>query len=141
MFKNILVAYDGSKIAQKALETGCDLASKYDASLKVLVVNVIPTNLKTQAINSPALTDVLDAAGERVSEEAEKYLANVDVDSSVEVINAPSAPKPLIDYVHTHDIDLVVIGSRGLGTVRQVFGSVSHAVLNTVEVPVLVVKG
>lgn len=141
MFKNILVAYDGSEVAQKALETGADLAKQYDAELKVLTVNVITTNLKTQSINSPALAEMLDAAGERVAKQAEGYLVNTGVNYSVEVVNAPSAPKPIIDYVSANDIDLVVIGSRGLGTVRQVFGSVSHAVLNTVTVPVLVIKG
>lgn len=141
MFKNILVAYDGSDVAQKALDTGCDIAQKYGAALTVLVVNVINTELKTQAINSPALMDVLNASGERVSKKAQDYLADKDVESAVEVVNAPSAPKPIIDYVKGHDIDLIVIGSRGLGTVRQVFGSVSHAVLNTVSVPVLVIKG
>lgn len=141
MFENILVAYDGSDIAQKALETACDLAGRYQAKLTVLHVNVIPTNLKTQAVNSPSLAAVLDAAGERVAQKAEAYLAEVGVDAAVTVINAPSAAKPLIEYAETNPTDLLVIGSRGLGAVKQYFGSVSHAVLNTVKVPMLVIKG
>lgn len=140
MFENILVAYDGSDIAQKALETACDMAKRYGSKLTVMHVNVITTNLKTQAMTSPSLAAVLDAAGERVAQKAEAYLADKGMEYKVTVVNAPSAPKPLIDYVESNPVDLVIIGSRGLGAVKQYFGSVSHAVLNTVKVPVLVIK-
>ena len=40
----------------------------------------------------------------------------------------------------THDVDLVVMGCRGLDAVRGMIGSVSAAVLRSVDCPVLVVK-
>ena len=46
----------------------------------------------------------------------------------------------IADYVKSHDIDLVVMGRRGLGALRGMIGSVSFGVLRSVEVPVLTVK-
>ncbi|MGI6590680.1 MAG: universal stress protein [Eggerthellaceae bacterium] len=141
MFKHILVAYDGSDIAQKALETACDLAKHYQAKVTVLHVNVIATNLRAQAMNSPALAAMLNEEGDRVSEKAENYLSGSGLNTEVKVVKAPSAPKPIIDAIKNSDVDLVVMGSRGLGAVKQYFGSVSHAVLNLIEVPAMVIKG
>lgn len=141
MFKHILVAYDGSDIAQKALETACDMAKHYNAKLTVLHVNVIATNLRAQAMNSPALSAMLDDEGNRVSAKAEEYLSGSGIDAEVKVVKAPSAPKPIIDAVKSDNVDLVIMGSRGLGAVKQYFGSVSHAVLNTIEIPAMVIKG
>jgi nucleotide-binding universal stress UspA family protein len=37
--------------------------------------------------------------------------------------------------------DIIIIGSRGLGSVKEVFlGSVSHAVVHKSKIPVLIVK-
>ena len=40
--KNILVAYDGGEPARRALETGIELAKRFDASLAV--VSVVPVH-------------------------------------------------------------------------------------------------
>ena len=46
----------------------------------------------------------------------------------------------IAEYVKSHDIDLVVMGRRGLGALRGMIGSVSFGVLRSVDVPVLTVK-
>ena len=40
----------------------------------------------------------------------------------------------------SRDIDLVVMGRRGLGALRGMLGSVDFGVLRSVEVPILTVK-
>ena len=55
-------------------------------------------------------------------------------------IVASSAVEGIADYVENHDIDLVVMGRRGLGRLSGMIGSVSFGVLRSVNVPVMTVK-
>lgn len=47
----------------------------------------------------------------------------------------------IVSYANHHDVDIVIIGSRGLNTLQEmVLGSVSHKVAKRVKCPVLIVK-
>ena len=46
----------------------------------------------------------------------------------------------LADYAKHHDIDLIVMGRRGLGAIRGMLGSVSYSLLRETDIPVLTVK-
>src|SRR5699024_12612610 len=47
----------------------------------------------------------------------------------------------LVDYANRNEVDLVVIGSRGLNVLQEmVLGSVSHKVAKRANCPVLIVK-
>ncbi len=47
----------------------------------------------------------------------------------------------ILDFAVKNDNDVIVIGSRGLGGIREfVLGSVSHNVVQHARIPVLVVK-
>jgi nucleotide-binding universal stress UspA family protein len=53
----------------------------------------------------------------------------------------PVAPE-ILRYADVTDTDLLVVGARGLGTMKRVLlGSVSEAVLRHAGCPVLVVRG
>ena len=55
-------------------------------------------------------------------------------------VNAPSVVDGINDYAHDHGCDLIVMGSRGLGVLRGMLGSVSYGVLRSADVPVLIAK-
>ena len=46
----------------------------------------------------------------------------------------------LADYAKHHDVDLIVMGRRGLGAIRGMLGSVSYSLLRETDIPVLTVK-
>jgi nucleotide-binding universal stress UspA family protein len=52
-----------------------------------------------------------------------------------------SPAEVILSYAKEHGADVIVIGSRGLGGIREfVLGSVSHNVVQSARIPVLVVK-
>jgi nucleotide-binding universal stress UspA family protein len=141
MFHSILVAVDGSPHAEQALTHAIDLAQCEHARLTLMT-----------AVVAPPATAYLGAAGEAVStlaqdaeDEAQAILCRArdrvpgDVSVTTILTSQPIATA-LIRQIKDGDHDLVVMGSRGRGTVRAaLLGSVSHDVLHHSPVPVLIV--
>ncbi|MBE6470429.1 MAG: universal stress protein [Coriobacteriaceae bacterium] len=140
MFKNIMVAFDGSELAEKALKMGEEIAVQNGATLHVFHTNIIAASLSNQAANSPALQDMLNVAGNKVRDKAQEMLKDSGCTYQIIVQNHPAAPRPIIDYSERNNIDLIIMGSRGLGTMKQYFGSVAHSVLNVTRIPTLIIK-
>lgn len=142
-FSKILVAYDGSKASKKALDKAKKLAEENpEASLDVLHVMQFPTLLVGEAmINAPVnmkkeYYDMSDA----IIDEAQAALADLANPHQV-VIREGQPAKSVLDYADENGSDLIVIGSRGLGGIREfVLGSVSHNVVQHARIPVLIVK-
>ncbi|MGV2947877.1 universal stress protein, partial [Acinetobacter sp. AGC35] len=52
-----------------------------------------------------------------------------------------SPAEVILKYAKQQEVDVIIIGSRGLGGIREfVLGSVSHNVVQSARIPVLVVK-
>ncbi|MNC43800.1 Stress response protein NhaX [compost metagenome] len=143
IYSNILLAYDGSKASTKAFEHAVSLA-KLSPGTKLHIVHVyaFPRLYIGEAlapIPASVNKEVYDFAVE-TSEKAEQLLKESGVEGSVELIQGGAA-ETILDYAKTHHCDLIVIGSRGLGGIKEfVLGSVSHNVVQHSVVPVLVVK-
>lgn len=129
-FSKILVAYDGSKYAQKALNYAVQLGEKYKSKITLLsVVQTMLTKIQEEAAKS---------IGERVVSEAESHVKGVSTDKKVEV-GHPA--KTIIDFAKEGDYDLIVLGSRGLNPVKRfVLGSVSDKVARHAQCSVLIIK-
>ena len=61
-------------------------------------------------------------------------------DVDIAAVNAPSPVDGINDFAKEHGCDLIVMGSRGLGVLRGMLGSVSYGVLRSADVPVLIAK-
>ena len=149
-FKNILVPYDESAHALSALHTALALASPYPEA-RVSVITVLPAaSLPTPTLLGDGIGDpftyekIIDSMTERARANAEQTLREAVDDAQCQVVAdaivATSPVEGIADYVREHDIDLVVMGRRGLGALRGMLGSVSFGVLRSVDVPVLTVK-
>lgn len=140
MVQHILLATDGSARARQAADFAASLAMRYRA--KVTVLNAFtpaPAHLG-EADSSRRLHRTLDEAQDLVANVAkhlrEMGIANVDTD----VVEGPAA-NVILGTAESRKPDLIVIGARGLGTWQGlVLGSVSMAVTQRAECPVLVVK-
>ena len=140
MFRNILVAIDGSQHADKALIDAIDLAESEHARLTVFTAIVPPPAIVCLAPGAPVtqLTRDAEAAAEAVLRRAR---ASVPADVSVTtVLSKQPVLAGLLRQIEAGHHDLVVMGSRGRGAVRSaLLGSVSHYVLHHSPVPVLIV--
>ena len=138
----ILVATDGSDSAAEAVEFGIELAAEHRAEL--ILVHVVPAldivpvsgfGIGGAFPHEPSIEDraVLDDAA-AIAEEH-------DVRSTT-VLLAGDTVDEIVAYADSHDVDLIVVGSRGHGTMANaLLGSVSRGVLAESKRPVLVVRG
>jgi nucleotide-binding universal stress UspA family protein len=132
--KNILVAYDGGEPAHRALQTGIDLAKRFDASLAV--VSVVPVHPGRSPIDPwddrPTHDQQLAEAGE--------ILARQGV--VAEMIEPSGEPATAIERVaEMGRFDTIVVGTRDLGAVsRFLRGSVSQHVATHAEATVVIAR-
>ncbi len=138
MLKNILVPVDGSEGADRAIEKAVMLAQTCGAKLNFLYVANI-NQLAINAVLSDAILDSVTKAGNVILDRA---LEMVPAGVAKESFSDTGSPAVVIlDFAETNDIDLIVMGSRGLGVVKGVLlGSVSQYVVEQSKCPVLVVK-
>lgn len=136
----ILVPYDGSKNAQKALEKAMELAS-IDASISLEVIYVVTPPVLSPIVDVPVnFEDVLLEAGKAIIAEAEAALAPLQNKHQCYLLRGSSAAQVILDYAKECNCDLIVMGNRGLTGIREFLGSVSHMVVQRSLVSVLIVK-
>ncbi len=140
--KNILIPIDGSIYSAKAVEKGLELAQSIGSNVTLL--NAIPMVLgPTGRIHYDVhqMHEEHQKASEEMLLESKKKFEGINV--KVETVSMyGSAADVIIDYAKSNGIDLVIMGSHGLGAVlnRMLTGSTTTKVLHHIEIPVLVVK-
>jgi nucleotide-binding universal stress UspA family protein len=135
MFKHILVALDGSPYSRRALPTAIEVAKKFDSQIFILHVSehdrgrAASYSMETPAEATEMVADAVEAAKK----------AGVSAAGEIRDAGVTHAAKYIVEVAKEKGIDLIVMGSRGLSDVQGIFlGSVTHKVLQTAEVPVLI---
>ena len=142
MFKKILVAYDGSDHAMRALDIAIDLAKKYEAKLDI--VEVVDTaallGMGVAPIPGEVIQQVYSKANNDVNQAKSKAQTQGVKDVEGVVLEGDPATA-ILEYAGKNGVDLIVTGSRGLSTFKRlILGSVSTKLVQEAKVPVLVVK-
>ena len=158
LYKNIMVAFDGSDPAKEALVVAKNLiGDDPQATMHIVsVVSIGSLGLSGDLANSPtpgmqqifpdmkAYDEAIDNAKkiacgqmrEAASDLVDSVECNVTFDATVAVKPAVG----ICDYAEDHEVDMIVMGRRGLGALRAMLGSVSYAVLHETSIPVVTVK-
>lgn len=132
--RSIVVGYDGSEAAQRALEHAADLAG-YGSTLTVVSV-ACPTSAHTY-IQVPGLAAA--EGGERLLSEARNILRRRQLMARY-VAPTGEPAEELIEAAHSSDADLIVVGKRNHNALqRLLLGSVSTKVVHEAHCDVLVV--
>lgn len=138
MFKHVLVAVDGSQYSVRALPAAIELAGKFGADLFVLHV------AEHDRGRAAAFTLETPAEATRLVADAVAQARAAGVTARGELVDkgAGHVAQAIQECAAAHNVDLIVMGSRGLSDAQGFFlGSVTHKVMQQVEVPVLVTRG
>lgn len=167
-YQSILMPYDGSNVSGEALETAEMIAKNQGAVLTVLYVHDAekessmwplirisgdPYLLQSQT-NLEVAPPPLGMMENLPNKDIERIESNIpdtiisgaksrikgNLDVNYEVISGRPAKK-IIKYADENEIDLIVIGSRGLsGLQKYTMGSISHKVSNEVACSIMIVR-
>jgi nucleotide-binding universal stress UspA family protein len=133
MFGKLLIALDGSRLAECALAPAFDLAARFGS--QVILLQVIP----------PYASDAAGAA-RFMREEAETYLHGIAVryralGLDVQIEATTGSPAQAITVTASAlKVDLIVMSTHGRsGFMRLLYGSVAEAVLRGAHAPLMLV--
>jgi len=137
--KNILVPVDFSETSKNALDYAQNVAKALGASVHVLHV-ILDPHSQAWSVEVPEMN--LSRLTESWQTQAQKRLDELTVDAPGErVVTTGHAFSEIIRYAESHGIDLIVMGTRGLGAVEHMLlGSVAEKVVRKAPCPVLTVR-
>ena len=134
MLKKILVAVDGSEYSKKALEFACELAAKFDGSLRIVHVPQGAAADRVMVLGGASVMihagrEEIEKAGRTLVEAAQK-IAEDRLPGRVKTeLHGGDPADEIVKSAERNASDCIVIGSRGLGDFGGLLlGSVSHKV-------------
>lgn len=135
--KKILVPLDGSNHSLKGLQKAKYFAKLSNASITIVgVVTVYPTLAATVIDYRKYLTKKFKEFLESAKSQAEKQ----GIQTTYEVLHGKASTE-ITKFAKKEKFDLIVMGSRGLDGIKgKLVGSVSAAVVQKSDIPVMVVK-
>ena len=156
LFKKVLVPYDESDHAKSALHVAFGMVGN-DPDAEVHVVTAVSVGALPDPLFASGSPDdpfsvtsqidydnLLGALLQRTRDDMGGVIEGARDGAACKVVTnaivSASAVEGIADYVTNNDIDLVVMGRRGLGRLSGMIGSVSFGVLRSVDVPVMTVK-
>jgi nucleotide-binding universal stress UspA family protein len=143
--KRILIATDGSPSSAEAVDFGVELAAEHEATVIFVHVapalDVVPMAGFGMTGGIPRVPHELDAFDRASLEDAEEIAARAGVEATTKLLVGNAADE-IVAYADSQGADMIVVGSRGHGTLASVLlGSVSRAVLSESKRPVAVIRG
>lgn len=155
-FQKILVPLDGSEHSGRALEAAVQIAKQFNSKIMLFTVyHVSVAPIASPELTMPMIGPVPGATsaglssmtaecardfGKKILSEAEAKVRSEKIDVQTEIAEG-NAVDEIVNSSKKGDFDLIVMGARGLSTIKKLFiGSVSEGVIKKAHCPVLVVK-
>jgi nucleotide-binding universal stress UspA family protein len=147
MYKRILVGLYGSPHGLDATRTAAELARRLGAELHLLTVTrpykVTPALQRyleaENLLGEPKY--VMDQMTESIVRDARDIAEQCEVEKVRTAVREGKPARSIVDYARANRVDLVVVGSRGVGEAEStLLGSVSQKVCLLAECAVLVVR-
>ena len=152
MMNNILVASDASEASDRALAMAVQMAKQNNAEVHIIHVirdMQIPFEIKeipelesdTIESFSSAREEIMRKVAETVLRSAKEKAEKAGAEIVKTTIGAGDPATAILGYAKRWNMDLIVIGTRGLGKLKgSILGSVSRKVTNNAETSCLIVR-
>lgn len=149
MYKNILIATDGSELADQGVKQGIALAKELDAHITfVSVTELLPSYgivVAAEWASSPAAFaeyhDAIVTAAQEILHKAKTTAEAAHVKSVAIHVENQSPAIGILEAATTHHCDLIVIASHGRRGVNKILlGSQAAEIISRSDIPVLVIK-
>lgn len=149
MYKHILIATDGSELAEKGLDHGLALAKALGAAVTVVTVTanefLSPYDMAEEASRG---SNPLETYRRAMDKEAAKILEAAtakarSAGSDIKTLHIAERPpaEGILEAATEHGCDLIIMASHGRrGVSRLMLGSQTAEVVATTTIPVLVVR-
>ncbi|OZI60602.1 universal stress protein [Bordetella genomosp. 11] len=143
MYRNIMIALDGSKAARAALDKAVQLAAQERATLYAVSVVEYPSDYYTSLVYDPAeMRKSIDVQTGDILKEAAKTVSSKGVPVQTRLVHNTSGGNTVAEQLdrvaRELDADLVVMGTHGRkGVQRLLLGSVAEAFIRLTDRPVL----
>ncbi len=138
---NILVPYDGSEYSNRAFGYALDLAKKYKSNIItvscILEQNQFPETATPEGLG---LQRQRDAASQKILT-LESKAEELGVNFKGIILKTYSVTDAILSYAESNDIDIIIVGSRGLGGFKKLLlGSVASTISEYSKCSVMIVK-
>jgi nucleotide-binding universal stress UspA family protein len=141
MTKKILVPVDGSEQARKAIDFAANFAKQDDAVMHLLHVYKLP--IVPEGMGEYVISDriELQALGNQILAVAQDEAEGKGVQDTKAALMEGDPAERIIAYAKDHDVDMIVMGSRGLGSFKGLLlGSVSNKVCHRADRTCVIVR-
>lgn len=152
--KKILIPIDGSEFSDRAVIKGKEIAEAFGSQVILLnvmsvvsAINFYPNMRFAQAeaiLDWPGLVAEAKENSRKLLDEAKQSLGEIADRAETVIIDEPGGQiaRIIAEYANEHDVDLIIMGSNGIGSLRQrmYLGSVTTKVLHMVTKPILVIQ-
>ncbi|ASF38914.1 MULTISPECIES: universal stress protein [Halobacillus] len=140
MFKNILLATDGSDHSRRAIDQTLKMVSPHKEEVHIDLVYVVDGETSKQDVLNYGDSHTATKKRKEKFLDVIKYVESAGVSTKFLMLHGDPAEE-MIEYANQEDYDCVVIGSRGRNKWQTlILGSVSHKLVKYVQSPVIVVK-
>jgi nucleotide-binding universal stress UspA family protein len=144
--RRVVVALDGSALAEAALEPAAELARAL--AVPVVLVRAVGAHVEIQSSYIPHAAQAYQEQLEAERAEARSYLdeaagrvAGPGVEVAERVVREGAAPRVILSTADAEGVDVVAMATHGRGGLRRLLlGSVSDKVVRAATGPVLLVR-
>ena len=148
MYKNILIATDGSDLADEAIQHGLSLAKELSAKTTIVTATEIWSASDIAARTESGETDAIKlyedfqaSRAKKILTEAESKANSIGVACETIHVRDRHPAEGIIETANSRNVDLIVMASHGRRGIKKVLlGSVANEVVSHSPVPVLICR-